>query len=171
MSRSSKDSSHSASPQLPRRSLLKSLAAVPAAVAASTGQAFSAPLLQLEWRHDERFAKVDWLIREINETCVAQHLASSREGELNAAGEDVFKVESEKWFEAQRALEDYAEELAATPPESLLDSLLLAKIADFFLVNDGSNIEGLPPAVGEAMRGVLIAHGIPPTDETAMTIE
>ncbi len=55
---------------LPRRSVLKALAAAPTAVAAASGQVFSSPLFS-DLRHDDRYATAERLIGEVNASYLA----------------------------------------------------------------------------------------------------
>src|SRR5262245_60221521 len=137
MSRSDSNSPQS-SPTLSRRAVLPGIVAVPTALAGATGQAFSQ---NSSVSADRRFAKVDRMIRKINDTCVAQSEASDREGERNEDGDDVYEVASDKWFAAQDALVQYADKVASNPSPTVADALVLAKIGDFQIVNQGADVD------------------------------
>ncbi len=159
---------------LPRRSVLKAMTAAPLAAVAvpEPGQAFSLPA---DWSRDERLVEVDRLIRKIDDTCVAQANASKLEDKLNEDGENIFDLETEKWMAAQDALSEYGDEIAeateTNPVPQIADALVLAKIADFQFVNLAGEIElsDQERSVPKALRAVLLAHGLAPTDRTAMT--
>ena len=154
---------------LPRRHFLQAITAVPiAASVPSPGQAFSSLIAS-----DPRFAEVDRLIREINETCFAQSETSKREGELDDNGDDIHEVATRKWLRALEALGEYADDVAENPAPSPADALVLAKIADFQIINEGKDIciDDQERCVPKAIRAVLLAHGIPLTEATAMTVQ
>lgn len=155
-----------------RRAVLPGIAAAPTALSAATGQAFSSPSVGSNWRRDPRFAEVDRLICEINATCVAQANASELEDKINDDGENIFDIETEKWIGAEDALVEYADEIAENHPiPTIADALVLAKIADFQVVNLAGDIEitDRERNVPKALRAILAAHGLAPTDHTAMT--
>ncbi len=65
----------------------------------------------------------------------------------------------------------YADKLAGKSSKDLIDGLVLAKIANFQLVDDLQDIDNLEDSVPEALRALLTAHGLRPTEKTASSIE
>lgn len=167
MSRQSANSP--ATSNLPRRAVLKALAAAPTAVAAATGEAFSAPSFQVDCRKDERHLKADRLMHEVNASYDV--LVAAGEDELNDAGGSIYDLIFDRWIAAKDALREYAGELSAKPKIDPTDAVVVARIVDFQLVDDVDDNDSVCDTVPSAIRAVLVAHGISPTDSTAASIE
>ncbi|MFT3731119.1 MAG: hypothetical protein QM780_06795 [Hyphomicrobium sp.] len=165
----SRPDSNSPSPALPRRSVLKGLAAAPAALAATSGEAFSStpPVL----KNDARFVKADGLITSINAAYSAFIEAGDNYEFGDDAGETIYEAAAERYEQARDVLESYAAELAEKTPKDIGDALVLAKLADFHLLDERVNLYNLKDIAPNALRAILEAHGLAATEETVKSIE
>jgi hypothetical protein len=136
---------------LPRRAVLKGAVASPLALAIAAGQVSAGSL-------DPRLAEVDALIREIDRTEEIQYVASQTQGAENDDGENVFEIENAKWYAAREALESYGLALAEQPSRTFGDALVLARIADFWLVTDADHLSDLDLGDYPTVRGAITAH-------------
>lgn len=157
-----------ATSELPRRTLLKALAASPAAAAAIAADTFSSN--RPEFKDDPRFVRADELMRAIN-AAYDEFLKTTDYEFGDEAGEARYDAAGDRFDAARDELKSYAEDLASKTPKNLKDALVLAKIADFQLVNDRDIIENLSDVAPNALRAILEAHGVQPTSQTSRSLE
>lgn len=158
----SRSPSHSPkSSPLPRRSILKAIVAGPNSACCCDEQAFSASPVSVDIVRDERFVTAERLMEKINST-------------YNAAfGDDdlehhAYERATKRWRLAKEALSRYGRKLAAKPAKDLIDSLVLAKIADFEIVDEEDN--DIDDIASQAVQALLDVHGVPRTKETASSV-